>query len=156
MSGESDIVCDISLTAECSSSSSCTDLFTASTSVELHVQCNTQQSGLYLTGWTCILEDSTSSLRWNIVFFLWFPHSLWATHVYTPTRSQNLPSKPFVQFIIRLNSYNDLGLMHPVALVFQQKSQINCLCDRLCGLVVRVLDYRSGVPGSIPGHYKKK
>jgi hypothetical protein len=23
--------------------------------------------------------------------------------------------------------------------------------DRLCGLVVRVLDYRSGGPGSIPG-----
>jgi hypothetical protein len=28
--------------------------------------------------------------------------------------------------------------------------------NRLCGLVVRVLDYRSGVSGSIPGHYKKK
>jgi hypothetical protein len=27
--------------------------------------------------------------------------------------------------------------------------------DRLCGLVVRVLSYRSGGPGSIPGHYKK-
>jgi hypothetical protein len=25
------------------------------------------------------------------------------------------------------------------------------LSDRLCGLVVRVLDYRSGGPGSIPG-----
>jgi hypothetical protein len=24
-------------------------------------------------------------------------------------------------------------------------------CDRLCGLVVRVLGYRSGGPGSIPG-----
>jgi hypothetical protein len=24
-------------------------------------------------------------------------------------------------------------------------------CDRLCGLVVRVLDYRFGGPGSIPG-----
>jgi hypothetical protein len=30
------------------------------------------------------------------------------------------------------------------------------LMDRLCGLVVRVLGYRSGGPGSIPGHYKKK
>jgi hypothetical protein len=28
--------------------------------------------------------------------------------------------------------------------------------DRLCGLVVRVPGYRSGGPGSIPGHYKKK
>jgi hypothetical protein len=30
------------------------------------------------------------------------------------------------------------------------------LRDRLCGLVVRVLGYRSGGPGSIPGHYQKK
>jgi hypothetical protein len=28
--------------------------------------------------------------------------------------------------------------------------------DRLCGLVVRVLDYRSGGLGSIPGTTKKK
>jgi hypothetical protein len=28
--------------------------------------------------------------------------------------------------------------------------------DRLCGLVVRVLGYRSGGPGSIPGTTKKK
>jgi hypothetical protein len=28
--------------------------------------------------------------------------------------------------------------------------------DRLCGLVVRVLGYRSGVPGSIPGTTTKK
>jgi hypothetical protein len=28
--------------------------------------------------------------------------------------------------------------------------------DRLCGLVVRVLDYRSGGPGSIPGTIRKK
>jgi hypothetical protein len=29
-------------------------------------------------------------------------------------------------------------------------------CDRLCGLVVRVLGYRSGGPGSIPCTTKKK
>jgi hypothetical protein len=29
-------------------------------------------------------------------------------------------------------------------------------CDRLCGLVVRVLGYRSGGPGSTPGSTKKK
>jgi hypothetical protein len=29
-------------------------------------------------------------------------------------------------------------------------------CDRLCGLVVRVLGYRSGGPGSIPGTTRKK
>jgi hypothetical protein len=28
--------------------------------------------------------------------------------------------------------------------------------DRLCGLVVRVPGYRSGVPGSIPGTTRKK
>jgi hypothetical protein len=28
--------------------------------------------------------------------------------------------------------------------------------DRLCGLVVRVLSYRSGGPGSIPGTIRKK
>jgi hypothetical protein len=30
------------------------------------------------------------------------------------------------------------------------------LYDRLCGLVARVLGYRSGGPGSIPGTTKKK
>jgi hypothetical protein len=30
-----------------------------------------------------------------------------------------------------------------------------CEGDRLCGLVVRVLGYRSGGPGSIPGTTKK-
>jgi hypothetical protein len=30
------------------------------------------------------------------------------------------------------------------------------LGDRLCGLVVRVLSYRSGGPSSIPGTIKKK
>jgi hypothetical protein len=36
---------------------------------------------------------------------------------------------------------------------FQKCSQ---LCDRLCGLVVRVLGYRSGGPGSIPETSRKK
>jgi hypothetical protein len=30
------------------------------------------------------------------------------------------------------------------------------MIDRLCGLVVRVLGYRSGGPGSIPGATRKK
>jgi hypothetical protein len=30
------------------------------------------------------------------------------------------------------------------------------ICDRLCGLVVRVLGYRSGGPGSVPGTTRKK
>jgi hypothetical protein len=33
---------------------------------------------------------------------------------------------------------------------------ISFKCDRLCGLVVRVLGYRSGGPGSIPGTTRKK
>jgi hypothetical protein len=33
---------------------------------------------------------------------------------------------------------------------------ISKLKDRLCGLVVRVLGYRSGGPGSIPGTTRKK
>jgi hypothetical protein len=32
----------------------------------------------------------------------------------------------------------------------------NLVLDRLCGLVVRVLGYRSGGPGSIPGTTRKK
>jgi hypothetical protein len=34
--------------------------------------------------------------------------------------------------------------------------RIPFIFDRLCGLVVRVLGYRSGGPGSIPGTTKKK
>jgi hypothetical protein len=33
---------------------------------------------------------------------------------------------------------------------------LNHFEDRLCGLVVRVLGYRSGGPGSIPGTIRKK
>jgi hypothetical protein len=33
---------------------------------------------------------------------------------------------------------------------------IRCSDDRPCGLVVRVLGYRSGGPGSIPGTTRKK
>jgi hypothetical protein len=31
------------------------------------------------------------------------------------------------------------------------QGKVQICCDRLCGLVVRVLGYRSGGPGSIPG-----
>jgi hypothetical protein len=36
------------------------------------------------------------------------------------------------------------------------KSGVSLDGDRLCGLVVRVLGYRSRGPGSIPGNYQKK
>jgi hypothetical protein len=35
-------------------------------------------------------------------------------------------------------------------------SLISVIADRLCGLVVRVLGYRSGGPGSIPDTTRKK
>jgi hypothetical protein len=38
----------------------------------------------------------------------------------------------------------------------EYKYSLVCPCDRLCGLVVRVLGYRSGGPGSIPGTTRKK
>jgi hypothetical protein len=34
--------------------------------------------------------------------------------------------------------------------------QVQLVNDRLCGLVDRVLGYRSGGPGSIPGNTRKK
>jgi hypothetical protein len=44
-----------------------------------------------------------------------------------------------------------LSLKHNLLLYY-----INRPLDRLCGLVVRVLGYRSGGPGSIPGTNRKK
>jgi hypothetical protein len=41
-------------------------------------------------------------------------------------------------------------------LCFSIFSNINLDIDRLCGLVVRVLGYRSGDPGSIPDTTRKK
>jgi hypothetical protein len=40
--------------------------------------------------------------------------------------------------------------------LFVNYNLIRCPFDRLCGLVVRVLRYRSGGPGSIPGTTRKK
>jgi hypothetical protein len=40
--------------------------------------------------------------------------------------------------------------------ILQHIHMIGSLVDRLCGLVVRVLGYRSGGPGSIPSSTKKK
>jgi hypothetical protein len=37
-----------------------------------------------------------------------------------------------------------------------ENGSVSVLRDRLCGLVVRVLGYRSGGPGSIPGTARKK
>jgi hypothetical protein len=45
--------------------------------------------------------------------------------------------------------------------IFKRRSRrdlqvMRLLIDRLCGLVVRVLGYRSGGPGSIPGTTRKQ
>jgi hypothetical protein len=41
-------------------------------------------------------------------------------------------------------------------LIYSNCVRVPDSCDGLCGLVVRVLGYRSGGPGSIPGTTKKK
>jgi hypothetical protein len=46
--------------------------------------------------------------------------------------------------LIYISTNHDIYLIHYL------------LNDRLCGLVVRVLGYRSGGPGSIPGTTRKK
>jgi hypothetical protein len=51
----------------------------------------------------------------------------------------------------------DSNISSKILIVFK----VICFCknikrDRLCGLVVRVLGYRSGGPGSIPGTTRKK
>jgi hypothetical protein len=55
---------------------------------------------------------------------------------------QILPKAFYVQFVILLCSFNN--------------NNIIIVIDRLCGLVGRVLGYRSGGPGSIPGTTRKK
>jgi hypothetical protein len=50
--------------------------------------------------------------------------------------------------------------MHPAQEVYEPVCMFSTFCcvhrDRLCGLGVRVLGYRSGGPGSIPGTTRKK
>jgi hypothetical protein len=50
-------------------------------------------------------------------------------------------------FMVRISLYSSTQ---------QITTTIMIIIDRLCGLVVRVLGYRSGGPGSIPGTTKKK
>jgi hypothetical protein len=49
----------------------------------------------------------------------------------------------------------DMPPMSHDAVLYKLSSEIT-LSDRFCGLVVRVLGYRSGSPGSIPGTTRKK
>jgi hypothetical protein len=57
--------------------------------------------------------------------------------------SENRQGKPMDVFRENLPQYHFLFTMRTAS-------------DRLCGLVVRVLGYRSGGPGSIPGTNRKK
>jgi hypothetical protein len=50
----------------------------------------------------------------------------------------------------------DLKTLSSLVFMFSFNFHNRILCGRLCGLVVRVLDYRSGGPGSIPGTTRKK
>jgi hypothetical protein len=51
------------------------------------------------------------------------------------------------------NNYRGISLL---STAYRILSNILLSRDRLCGLVVRVLGYRSGGPGSIPGTTRKK
>jgi hypothetical protein len=71
---------------------------------------------------------------------------LWQNVLVTPTTvdRQRLQFNP-ERFVFRLLSRNvEIGIYNAIILTV-------VLYGRLCGLVVRVLGYRSGSPGSIPG-----
>jgi hypothetical protein len=65
-----------------------------------------------------------------------------------------LSTADITQYHVRRDG-NDFVLRHGTVQVVQVGRQI-LGGDRLCGLVVRVLGYRSGGPGSIPGTTRKK
>jgi hypothetical protein len=49
-----------------------------------------------------------------------------------------------------------IGATFCIVIINKQFIHLNLSIDRLCGLVVRVLGYRSGGPDSIPGTTRKK
>jgi hypothetical protein len=49
-----------------------------------------------------------------------------------------------------------IGFLNIAFLINKNYTKYEAFSDRLCGLVVRVLGYRSGRPGSIPGTTRKK
>jgi hypothetical protein len=56
-----------------------------------------------------------------------------------------------LHFLIRVLNYG-FALYVVYSVIFPMARDL----DRLCGLVVRVLGYRSGGPGSIPGTTRKR
>jgi hypothetical protein len=79
-----------------------------------------------------------------------------ASLILVPASSQSLTRRRhFVQFNRKLSEYKNETQTYLYS-VNSDFYLISANLDRLCGLVVRVLDYRSGGPGSIPGTNKKK
>jgi hypothetical protein len=72
-----------------------------------------------------------------------------ASKPHTPSGRHGLPACPsYVILYETTATWHGIGHA-PISHTYQ-------LVDRLCGLVVRVLGYRSGGPGSIPGTTRKK
>jgi hypothetical protein len=63
-------------------------------------------------------------------------------------------------WLVTWSKYSSKAIANSHGLQFTTKRTNNSICcvcaDRLCGLVVRVVGYRSGGPGSIPGTNRKK
>jgi hypothetical protein len=72
------------------------------------------------------------------------------------TEASGSPLRTFGSILgVPLQSDTD-HLVRFLSTLFSILLLVSLLLDRLCGLVVRVLGYRSGSPGSIPGTTKKK
>jgi hypothetical protein len=72
-----------------------------------------------------------------------------------PLYLQQWSSDVFMNIVISDIKFLSFTISEPI----NKKGKFSCKLqneDRLCGLVVRVLGYRSGGPGSIPGTTKKK
>jgi hypothetical protein len=82
-----------------------------------------------------ILHPSHHTSKWPNIN----PHGDSRQQAFAKTRAKRSAQQIFIVIVVL------------VILVFKV-----CKSDRLCGLVVRVLGYRSGGPGSIPGTTRKK
>jgi hypothetical protein len=83
----------------------------------------------------------------------------WLAGLYTPCGHLSTDYKE-VEFMDRNSSVNHMKSFSSGLCIHDKGQPVNTVYennhDRLCGLVVRVLGYRSAGPGSIPGTTKKK
>jgi hypothetical protein len=94
--------------------------------------------------------DLTSTTSYQIL-----SNSLFTNHVIYPRYSHVAWHLTTLALLSKLQE--EFFLLFPCLGPINNSVLYSMECDRLCGLVVRVPDYRSGGPrGSIPGHYKKK